>query len=369
MDNKNSIILSLCVPTFNRTRTLMASIYFIVNEIKKSEFKKNIELVVSDNSIESREELIKSEYHEISNQTINFKYSWNNGINIGVSENYRKCTELSLGEYIWIIGDDDFIIPDSLDKIIKSLNFKSGLDLLLLNRINFTIEEYLTSQTLISNLILYTDKFRKHYSFELNNSLSLYEKLWDGVNSSNIFLGASMLFIFRRSIWVNFLNDKLQDLISKRWLNELYSFYPHTLVISSAFNNSSSAILSFPVIVVGDGVREWTFGRFFSKIWDSPELFIHINLIPRILKLHNLNGMPDSSYLRLQSGLSYYVGFFFLPYFIHSKISKSEFKRNDIDLVEAFDLNRRFIRFYYGMIRGFLSIFILNPIRRRINNV
>jgi glycosyltransferase involved in cell wall biosynthesis len=367
--NNNSIFLSICVPTFNRTRTLIASIYFILNEINKSEFKKNIELVISDNSLESREKLLKSEISDISNQTINFRYNWNNGQNIGVAENIRKCIEQSNGEYVWIIGDDDFIIPDSLDRVLNFLKCNLDMDFLLLNRINYTIEDNLDTQTLISNLLLHIDGFKNQSGLDLNDSLYIYENLWDGVNSSNVFLGAIMLFVFRRKIWVNFMNEKLHGLISERWISELYSWYPHTVVLSSAFNNSSSTKLLTPVIVVGDGVREWTFGQFFSKIWDSPELFIHINLIPRILKLHKLNGMPDSSYFRLQSGLSYYVGFFFLPYFIHSKISKSEFKRNDIDLVEAFDLNRRFIRFYYGMIRGFLSIFILNPIRRRINNV
>ena len=54
--------------------------------------------------------------------------------NIGLERNLIACTDVCRGEYLWILGDDDFIEPaDALDQIIHLL--RSGrYDFYVFNR-------------------------------------------------------------------------------------------------------------------------------------------------------------------------------------------------------------------------------------------
>jgi hypothetical protein len=58
------------------------------------------------------------------------KYSWlkytSQGGRVSFSENLHAAISLSAAEYVWLMGDDDFLMPNAIGSIIKLLDEKSG---------------------------------------------------------------------------------------------------------------------------------------------------------------------------------------------------------------------------------------------------
>lgn len=109
MDN---ILLSICIPTFNR------SIYLdlLLNSISKLSLNTlgKIEICISDNSSTDNTRNVVRDWQN----KIPIKYSLNPK-NIGAVKNFNKVVSLTNGKYIWVLGDDDIIIPGEVEIFIN----------------------------------------------------------------------------------------------------------------------------------------------------------------------------------------------------------------------------------------------------------
>jgi len=104
--------LSICIPTFNRAAYLDINLGFLS---RQPEINK-VQIVVSDNcSSDNTAEVVKK-YAEL-----NIKYH-KQSRNIGMSGNIDTLPVISDGEYIWFLGDDDIIAPNSIEKVLRVLN-------------------------------------------------------------------------------------------------------------------------------------------------------------------------------------------------------------------------------------------------------
>lgn len=109
------IDLSIIIPTYNRKNTLKKSLDIIINEIRP--VKNNVELIVIDNNSEDNSFTLINEFKK-QNNDINFiiyKQDYNKGF-IG---NIKKGLELSKGEFLWLLSDDDFPVEGTLEYIIQ----------------------------------------------------------------------------------------------------------------------------------------------------------------------------------------------------------------------------------------------------------
>lgn len=113
------MILSVCIPTYNRVAFLKELVSFIINEINELALNNDIELLISNNcstdGTQAYLDELKNNHPEI-NLLIN-----NNEVNIGVLKNIVKCASSSNGKYWWFIGDDDKIPKGALLKIVNEL--------------------------------------------------------------------------------------------------------------------------------------------------------------------------------------------------------------------------------------------------------
>lgn len=113
--NKN-IILSFCIPTWNRCDILKQSLS-ILNEQLNDIDNYNLEIIVSDNgSTDNTEQIVKN--YIVNGMPIIYN---RNSINIGDEKNFLKCIQMSKGKYIWLVGDDDFLDNGALKYIIDIL--------------------------------------------------------------------------------------------------------------------------------------------------------------------------------------------------------------------------------------------------------
>lgn len=101
----NRPLLSILIATRNRQET--ASI--VISEILNLNLP-NLEVVVSDTSQEvSLPDLIRSK-----TSYSNYVYQ-HTAVSLSMSENYSKAIDMSSGEYICMIGDDDFVLPNIIE--------------------------------------------------------------------------------------------------------------------------------------------------------------------------------------------------------------------------------------------------------------
>ena len=120
------MLLSICIPTFNRKEHLINCLNSIY--VAKKNTSIEFEVCISDNcSEENLNDLIDSYKNKIN---IIFN---KNKKNIGFVKNYLKVCSIAKGKYIWLLGDDDMILPSSLVEIEKYLTKFSLIDFFFIN--------------------------------------------------------------------------------------------------------------------------------------------------------------------------------------------------------------------------------------------
>ncbi|BDT78453.1 glycosyltransferase family 2 protein [Polynucleobacter yangtzensis] len=97
------MLLTIAIPTFNRPELLEESIKSAINQTTEL----NYEILISDNCSEKKNLLkIKQIIRNLEFQNIRLL---ENSENIGMYNNWNRCLEYSLGEYVTILNDDDLL--------------------------------------------------------------------------------------------------------------------------------------------------------------------------------------------------------------------------------------------------------------------
>jgi abequosyltransferase len=122
-------LLSVAIPTYNRSANLAALLDGLASQVAA---ESRVELLISDNcSSDDTQEIV----HRFINQGLRCRYI-RNEINIGPDLNFLQCYNLAEGQYVWIFGDDDVILPGSLEFILGQIDGRH-LDLVYLAPFGF----------------------------------------------------------------------------------------------------------------------------------------------------------------------------------------------------------------------------------------
>lgn len=144
-------ILTIAIPTFNRAGKLEKCIELIMKEV----LGRPIEILVSDNASSDETEALMSEIVKKYPQIMYYR----NVENIGPDRNFLNCYEKARGEYVWLIGDDDMLLPDVIDSILDALYKKPVF--LHLNTSNLVSSEplkFVNSRMEDEGIVEYADK-------------------------------------------------------------------------------------------------------------------------------------------------------------------------------------------------------------------
>lgn len=149
--NNNQIILSICIPTYNRAAFLEGNLNALSKQIKGKNML--IELIVSDNcSTDNTKEVVDN----IKSEKFPIKYMHHDR-NLGMDGNFISCLKSASGKYVWLLGDDDYLLDGTIETILDILK-KSEIGLLHLNMDKSlysrecTIKVYQKSEDIISDI-------------------------------------------------------------------------------------------------------------------------------------------------------------------------------------------------------------------------
>ncbi len=117
--------LSICIPTFNRSKFLEIQLERILQQIKEGDFEDRIELVVSNNA---SNDLTDDTIKKYLNNILQFNYIKQTQ-NIGLY-NIIEVTKYATGKFVWIVSDDDIIVEGALAFLIDVISKENDLKMI-----------------------------------------------------------------------------------------------------------------------------------------------------------------------------------------------------------------------------------------------
>jgi hypothetical protein len=112
-------VLSICVPSRNRTRYFRETIRYLLENRRM-----DVEFVLADNSDDPS--VMNGFMAEIRDPRV--KYLPSADRVLSMKENWERCLDATTGDWISVIGDDDLIDPDVVDALQIARALKPGLE-------------------------------------------------------------------------------------------------------------------------------------------------------------------------------------------------------------------------------------------------
>lgn len=319
------MLLSICIPTFNRKKNLedcLNSIFISSNNVKNL----NFEVCVSDNC--SNDDIL-SVIKKFENK-INLKFNKNEK-NLGFSLNAIKSISMASGDFVWLIGNDDLLLPFSLKKLKKLIENNSDAEFFFVNSFFYETKNLINFSSPINTNEIDLKNLKSICSLK-NDKIGNF---WDVIDPkvSWDFLIGIFLSVFKREKWLENLHvlneDDLKDITP--WSN-FDNTCTHPKVLSSAFKNSKAYICSEPLSINLVGEREW------FNLYD----FVEIVRIPELLDYYRTQGMPLIKYLYCKN----FALRNFINYFIKILIGGKKRGLNYVNLKKNFFKNLYFPNVY-----------------------
>jgi abequosyltransferase len=126
--------LTIAIPTFNRARFLTELLDCLQPQIAAVP-PGSVELLVVDNASDDATPAVVASFieHGLACRPMR------NATNIGADANFLRCFELAQGQYVWVLGDDDLLMPGALAELLSLLD-QADYDLVYLSTFGFSGE-------------------------------------------------------------------------------------------------------------------------------------------------------------------------------------------------------------------------------------
>ena len=243
------MLLSICIPTFNRLNCLKNCLNSIL--ISSQNFNFNFEVCISDNFSDGDVKSIIDNYKKKLN--INFIQ---NSKNLGHGKNFLQSVSMAKGDFVWTLGNDDMVLPHAFEKLYEIIKKNNDVDFFFINSFNldskfvFEFPQPINTHNLPKKMKRYSDeKFsRRMKFFDLINPKISFD-----------FLMGMYLLVFRRQKW-----EENKSIIDEKLIGDstkTFSTFENTCayvkIISKAFASSNAYFQSEPLSVNLKGEREW----------------------------------------------------------------------------------------------------------------
>ena len=109
--NDKEIILSICVPTYNRKVILKENIKEIKDKV--SRYQNSVEILVGNNGSNDATVFMLEQFKNLKIVNLN--------PNRGINPILLLLAAEAKGKYIWLLGDDDFLLGDIFDIVFQNI--------------------------------------------------------------------------------------------------------------------------------------------------------------------------------------------------------------------------------------------------------
>lgn len=240
--------LSICIPTYNRAAHLANCLNSIILCNSQSDFK--FQVCISDNSsTDGTEEIVRR-----AQAAIDIKYH-KNETNLGMTGNFLNVVSMADGDFVWMIGDDDLLIPNAIAELYRLIESHPGVDFFYVNSFHLNTE-YLKNYPSPFDTVNLPENMSPFSTWTAAGEMNFLELIDPRISFD--FLGGIFLSVFRRSNWN--LNAKVLDenaVQDERTFSHFDNTFPHVKIFANAFSASSAYFNTRPLNVCLTGAREW----------------------------------------------------------------------------------------------------------------
>jgi hypothetical protein len=241
-------LLSIGIPTFNRASRLNSLLNSLVQQC--GHFTKEVEIIVSDNGSTDDTREVVERYRE----QFPITYS-RNRVNEGACRNVQIIgSALSNGRFTWLIGDDDLVRQDAVQKILAVIQQHPDVHFIFANTSPRSAEEYAAHT---KNGLVNSGDFPVAGAVKArvpaDRLLNTFDELIDP-DIDETFLGSLMCGIFRTDTW----REYTVEIDSRESsFSSLATSYPHALVFAHTMVGRKAYLLSYPATIAFWGAQEW----------------------------------------------------------------------------------------------------------------
>lgn len=272
MKSPNNILLSICIPTFNRATYLKICLECIFSQISMDD---SIEVIVSNNCSTDDTDNVISQY--INHPKLKVV---NQLKNVGPIRNGAELISLyATGKYCWYVGDDDYIKNGAISELLTLLSHNPESDFFYVDIENHELD---VKKIELSETLKYIQSQEYIDDLEIVN-LEKFEYLLNPIYS-DLFLGEIMACIFSRKLWLK--QENIIEYLDLEYLSSLETSYLHCVVFANQFMNSKAIYVATPVIYVDNRAREWS----------AKASYILVEHILTLLFLYKKNGLSKNIY-------------------------------------------------------------------------
>ncbi|MCL1883469.1 MAG: glycosyltransferase [Defluviitaleaceae bacterium] len=214
-------LLSICVPTLNRSKTIEQLLASLFRQVTP-EISELLELCINDDSVDDSTEEVVKKY--IARGEVDIVYHRNHG-NTGLERAFLESVELSGGKFAWIMSDDDLFIDGGIKIVLEHLQ----------------TDEY-------DFMVIESNNFDERHGWENTAIYSIKDAVYDNateyarvMDELVIPMTQVCVCIYRRTFWDTF-NNKEEDIT--------YKYFPHMKRIYDALPHSKrkTIAVSAPII-------------------------------------------------------------------------------------------------------------------------
>jgi glycosyltransferase involved in cell wall biosynthesis len=154
------MLISICIPTYNRALLLDRSLDSIIKEF----LDYDIEIIISDNASSDNTQEVVSGYQE----EYSFIKYFRNATNLGLDENAVICIKKAIGKYVFMFSDDDILLHGCAKEIMQVIN-ELNPNFMYLNYKNFGEK---------SNVVFHWDKVKDLENIIYKNGYKMVLELY-----------------------------------------------------------------------------------------------------------------------------------------------------------------------------------------------
>lgn len=221
--------LSICIPTYNRRDELLRLLTSIEIALAKFPPAGQVEVIVSDNASTDGTELAIPEAKDRLPCLLYFR----NNTNQGFAANLNRVVSLASGAYCWLMGSDDALLPDVLDRLWPHLD--GGPSVIVGNPVTRSVER---------KFFLFHDEKEQRLSSE--QEYVLYVAQCREISAAFAFMST---LIVKHDFW-----DRIQ---CTQYENEHPYAHMLRIVRGLATEGGNVRCLNAPMVTTGHSGNEW----------------------------------------------------------------------------------------------------------------
>ncbi len=262
-------LLSICVPTFNRADRLRVALDALLPDTENCGGQ--VEVLVSDNASDDNTRHVIEDFSRRHSLR-----TFRNDTNLGPIRNtVQLATEMASGEYIWILGDDDLVVPGAVPRVVEAIRTHPEFDAFYLN---FRIARYPDH---------WPERAHGGYSGPYDAVVNQDETLrvqprWEElVRPENWMATQVYCHVLRKNIWDDYWRGRSPGIpySHARWT------WPHTFMIAESMAGKSCIYVGDPVLTIFEGGQSWN--REIARVV--------LLRIPELLTFYSQIGVPPDN--------------------------------------------------------------------------